>query len=90
MKHQRHFDASSTTPNEAEKVRALIAELDRAVLIIESDISSEEERARVADRSDAAYPLLARICAVRRDNIKSTIAALDKRLENLARESEAA
>jgi hypothetical protein len=90
MRDQRHFDASCITSKEAEKVRALIADLDRAVRIIESDISIEEERARVTDRSDAAYPLLARICVVRRDNIKNTIAALDRRLSNLVRESEPA
>jgi hypothetical protein len=36
------------------------------------------------DRSDAAYPILAGVRAARRDNLRDTIAALEKRLANLA------
>jgi hypothetical protein len=32
------------------------------------------------DRSDAAYSILARMLAVRRDNLRDTIAALERRL----------
>jgi hypothetical protein len=41
------------------------------------------ERARVSDRRDAAYPILARTLAARRDNLKETIAALEKWLAGL-------
>jgi hypothetical protein len=61
----------------------LIADIDRVVRILDSDIAAEEERARVFDRSDAMYPILARALAARRDNLKGTIAALDKRLATI-------
>ena len=32
------------------------------------------------DRSDAAYSILARMLAIRRDNLRDTIAALERRL----------
>jgi phage shock protein A len=37
----------------------------------------------IFDRSDAAYPILARMLATRRDNIKDTITALEQRLSKL-------
>jgi len=43
----------------------------------------EEERARIFDRSDAAYPILARSVAARRDNLMDTVAALKERLPRL-------
>jgi hypothetical protein len=58
----------------------LIADLDRVVRILNCDIATEEERAGVADRSEAAYPMLARTLARRRDNLKETVAALERRL----------
>jgi hypothetical protein len=80
MKHQRHFDASDVAFREAEQIRTLIADLDRLVQILNCDIASEEERAGVADRSEAAYPMLARTLATRRDNLMETVAALEQRL----------
>jgi hypothetical protein len=35
------------------------------------------------NRSDAAYPILARILATHRDNLKDTITALERRLSKL-------
>ena len=88
MKHQRHYGASLAALKEAEQIKKLIADLDRLVQIIACDIATEEERARVSDRSDAAYPILARVLAARRDNLRGTIAALEKRLANLPAETE--
>jgi hypothetical protein len=56
----------------------LISDLDRQVRILDHDIAAEEERARVFDPFNAAYPILARTLAARRDNLKETIAALEK------------
>jgi hypothetical protein len=85
MKHQRHFgrtdDAASS---EVARIRKMINDLDRLVRILYSDITTEEERAGVADRSEAAYPILARTLATRRDNLRSTIAVLEQRLSGLA------
>jgi hypothetical protein len=44
---------------------------------------TEEEQTGIFDRSDAAYPILARMLATRRDNIKDTITALEQRLSKL-------
>jgi hypothetical protein len=84
MKHQRDFKrVSDVAVREAAQVSALISDLDRAVRIINQDIAAEEERARVSDRSDTAYPILARALAARRDNLRDTIAALEQRLATI-------
>jgi hypothetical protein len=66
----------------------MIGDIDRVVRILDCDIATEEERARISDRSDAAYPMLARTLAARRDNLRDTIAALNQRLANLPAETE--
>jgi hypothetical protein len=84
MKHQRHFEiVHDAALGEAAKIRTMIVDLDRTVQILDCDIATEEERARVSDRFDAAYPILARALKTRRDNLKDTIAALEKRLVDL-------
>jgi hypothetical protein len=81
MKHQYHFgSANNAAPEYAAKVVALINELERRVRILESDIAKEEDLAGVSNPFDAAYPILARVMAARRDNLKQTIAALEQRL----------
>jgi hypothetical protein len=88
MKHQRHYGASLAALKEAEQIKKLIADLDRLVQIIACDIATEEERAWVSDRSDAAYPILARVLAARRDNLRDTITALEQRLSSLTAETD--
>jgi hypothetical protein len=83
MKHQRHFDTSEAYQQEAIKLRKMIGDLDRSVGLLNCDISTEEERARIFDRSDVAYPMLARTLAARRDNLRDTITALEQRLSKL-------
>jgi len=84
MKHQRHFgSASDVALREVARISALISDLDRVVRILDRDIATEEERTRVSNRFDAAYPILARTLAARRYNLKGTIAALERRLANL-------
>jgi hypothetical protein len=91
MKHQRHFErASDVALREAARISALISDLDRVVRILDCDIDNEEERARVSDPFDAAYPILARTLAARRDNLKDTIAALERRLASLLERTEIA
>jgi hypothetical protein len=79
MKHQRHFDPNDAS-REMARISALISDLDRVVRILDSDIETEEERARVSNRFSSAYPIIARTQAARRDNLKETIAALERRL----------
>jgi hypothetical protein len=64
----------------------LIADIDRIVQILNSDIAGEEEQAGVFDRSQVEYPMLARTLTARRDNLRHTVAALQQRLVNLPAE----
>jgi hypothetical protein len=89
MKHQRHFEHGDRS-REVLQTRSLIADIDRVVQIIDSDIAAEEENASVFDKSQAEYPMLARTLAARRDNLRGTIAALEKRLSDKRGELESA
>jgi ABC-type transporter Mla subunit MlaD len=81
MKHQRHFEiARATVLREAAVIRTMMDDLNRTVRLLECDVATEEERARIFDRSNSAYPILARTLAARRDNLRDTIAALERRL----------
>jgi septation ring formation regulator EzrA len=89
MKHLHHFErANDVALREAAQIGTMIGDIDRVVRILDCDIATEEERARISDRSDAAYPMLARTLAARRDNLRDTIAALRQRLANLSAETE--
>jgi len=61
-------------------IGGMLNDLCRTIQILDVDISTEEERARVFDVRDPAYPILARTLAARRDNLKVTVAALEQRL----------
>ena len=91
MKMQRHFETKNeAAQREAVQIRRMIVDLDRTLQILVCDIATEEERAQVSDPSDVGYPVLARVTAARRDNLKMTIAALQERLLVIgARASEA-
>jgi hypothetical protein len=84
MRHERHFgSANDVALRDVARISALISDIDRHVRVLDCDIAAEEERARVSDHRDAAYPILARTLATRRDNLKETIAALEKWLGGL-------
>jgi hypothetical protein len=84
MRHQRHFEiASATALREAAVIRNMIVHLNCTVRLLDCDIATEEERARISDRSNSAYPILARTLAARRDNLRDTIAALEQRLTTI-------
>ncbi len=83
MRYQRHFDTGEVTQREAVRIWKMIVDLDRTVQLLNCDITTEEERTGISDRSDVAYPILARMLATRRDNLKDTIAALEQRLSTL-------
>jgi hypothetical protein len=81
MKMQRHFEIENETAlRELAHIRTMITDLDRTVQILACEILTEEERALVSDPADVAYPILARVMRVRRDNLKVTIALLEQRL----------
>ena len=82
MRRQRHFDiASATALREAAVIRNMMVDLNRTVCLLGCDIATEEERARISDRSNSAYPILARTPAARRDNL----ATQSPRLNNASR-----
>jgi hypothetical protein len=66
---------------EMARIETLIASLRRSVDILNIDIDTEEESARVKDTSDPTYPILARHLRARRDNLNVTITALQGRLQ---------
>jgi hypothetical protein len=73
-----------TSVRELAQINTLIANLRRSVELLTFDIDFEEQRARVRDLSDPAYPILARQLRVRRDNLNTTIAALRARAPDQA------
>jgi hypothetical protein len=84
MKHQPHFgSANVNTLTEVARIVALVGDLNRYAQLLDYDITNEEERVQVFDPSDATYPVLARTLAARRDNLRATVAALEKRLASL-------
>jgi septation ring formation regulator EzrA len=78
MSQQRHSE--TTASREAAKTRALIADLDRIVQILNDAIKAEEKLVGVVDPLQAQYSMHARELAARRDNLADTIAELQQRL----------
>jgi len=60
------------------QIATLIGSLSRSVDLLTVDIEHEEARAGVRDLSDPTYPVLARSLRVRRENIGTTIAMLER------------
>ena len=73
----KHLQTSS---REAAQIETLITNLTRSVELLNFEIDAVEERARVRDLSDPAYPSLARHLRTRRENLNETIAALRARV----------
>lgn len=73
----------ATARREESQIETLLRDLNRAVATLEADIAAEEARARVSDPADVAYPMLARVLAVRRQNLQTTIALFEQRLATL-------
>ena len=91
MNIQARFETMrESAAREIAVIAKILADLVRTVQLIESEIAAEEERARVSDRSDVKYPILARTLIERRDNLKMTIAALEQRNTARAEHEEAA
>jgi hypothetical protein len=71
--------ARESAEREIAVISKILADLVRTVQLIESDIAAEEDRAGVSDRSDVRYPVLASSLIERRDNLRTTIDALERR-----------
>jgi hypothetical protein len=83
MRQQRHFDTRKAAQLEAVTIRKMICDLDCSVRLLSCDITIEEDRTRVSDRSNVTYSILARMMAARRENVRDTITALEKWLSTL-------
>jgi hypothetical protein len=77
------------TARETAVISKILPDLVRTVQLIECEIATQEERARVSDRSDVRYPMLASALLDRRDNLKVTIDALRQRLADRAHHEQA-
>jgi Skp family chaperone for outer membrane proteins len=78
MNQQRHFE--TTVSRETPKTKALIADLDRIVQILNDAINVEEKLSGIFDPLQAQYSTHARELTARRDKLADTIAALEHRL----------
>jgi hypothetical protein len=84
MKMQRHFEIENEAAlREMAQIRKMIIDFDRTLQVLDSEISTEEGRARVSDPADVTYPILASNMRVRRDNLKVTIGLLAQRLAQI-------
>ena len=76
----RSETAHETALRQAAVIQGMIRDLERTVQILNVDISTEEERVGVFDRSEPTYSIGARILTARRNNLNVTIAFLAQRL----------
>jgi flagellar protein FliJ len=84
MRMQCHFgNGNEAALRETAQIRTMIADFERTLLVLDSEISTEEERAGMADPADAAYPNLAGVMRARRDNLKVTVSLLEQRLDQI-------
>ncbi|MBN8987147.1 MAG: hypothetical protein J0H42_02785 [Rhizobiales bacterium] len=88
--HARFETGRQRAEREIAVIAKILADLVRTVQLIESDIAAEEARAGISDRSDVKYPILARTLTERRDNLKRTIAGLEARYAERARQEQMA
>jgi hypothetical protein len=72
--------AQETALRQAAVIQGMINDLGRTIHILNIDILTEEERVLIFDRSDPAYPIIARTLTARRDNLVVTVADLAERL----------
>jgi len=72
-----------TRPNDLRatmKLRALVADLQMRIEVLDTDIHNEEQRTGVFDVDNVAYPILARTLRARRDNLSATLRVLESHL----------
>jgi hypothetical protein len=80
MQPTSRFETPLNNPRTTLKLRALIADLNRQVQLLESDIQDEQKRTGIFDVANIAYPTLARNLRARRDNLLVTIRLLEGQL----------
>jgi hypothetical protein len=91
MKYRRHFntyglDTYGLAAKEAAQIEIAIAKFDRSAKLLDCDVVTEEERTGISDPTQPGYSILAVTLAARRDNLRSTVSALEQRLARLQAE----
>jgi hypothetical protein len=90
MTVRRRFDVqSATTLREVALVKTMLADLEKTLEQLSRDIAAEEERVGIFDVNAPWYPILAGTLMARCDKLRSTIAALEKRLGSVDRIAQA-
>ncbi len=72
------------------QIELMLAEFTRMIGDLDREIVNEEKRAGIADPAHFAYPTYARATAVRRDNLKSSLAELLGQIEEAKAEQDEA
>ncbi|QOZ51923.1 hypothetical protein KUL72_12550 [Bradyrhizobium arachidis] len=85
MQSTSRFEATASL-----QLHALISDLHWRIQMLESDIAEEERNAGNADPGSPTYSMLAQALRARRDNLRTSIALLEARVERAAQMSRAA
>jgi hypothetical protein len=67
------------TERAAKQIAAMIADMEHVARALEDDVVEIESRTKIYDKNDVAYPPLAKTLWDRQNNLKRTIADLQRR-----------
>jgi phage shock protein A len=79
MKRQYRIETPETD-RAVKQVATMIADMKRAVALLDEDIAATEVRTGIHDKAHFAYPPLAKSLWERQNNLKRTIAELQRHL----------
>ena len=82
MERQYQINTPSRADGAVERITALIRDMERVVRLLEQEITLSETNSGVNDRSNVAYPFLARALLERKQNLSESISSLKGRLPN--------
>ena len=85
MQSTSRFEATASL-----QLHALISDLHWRIQMLESDIAEEERNAGNADPGSPTYSMLALALRARRDNLRTSIALLEAKVERAEQLSRAA
>ena len=85
MQSTSRFEATASL-----QLHALISDLHWRIQMLDADIAEEERNAGNADPRSPTYSMLAQALRARRDNLRTSIALLEARVERTAQLSRAA
>lgn len=85
MQSTSRFEAAASL-----QLHALISDLNWRIRMLESDIAEEERNAGNADPGSPTYSMLALALRARRDNLRTSIALLEAKVERAEQLSRAA